>query len=112
MKTTTLEQSLLERILYIGTEIPESMMKDTRPKFIVLGTPQEFIDENSNVESIEKDFYNDLPGMVCVELDNIIKKYRKEKWFHQAWEEYRGHVTSTGMDEVKMPGFVFKKYIK
>ncbi len=41
----TIEQSLLDRILYIGTEVPESFIKDDRQKFIVLGTPQEVIDE-------------------------------------------------------------------
>lgn len=111
MKTTTLKQSIQERILYIGEEIPESLMKDKRPKFILLGTPQEFIDENSNVKSIEKDFYNDLPGMVCAELDGIIKKYKQEDWFDAAWEEYRQHIKSSDMDTMKMPGFIFKKYI-
>ena len=41
----TIEESLLERILYIGEEIPETLIKDKRPKFIILGTPQEVIDE-------------------------------------------------------------------
>jgi hypothetical protein len=41
----TVEQAILDKILYIGDEIPESLMNDTRPKFIVLGSPQELIDE-------------------------------------------------------------------
>lgn len=40
-----LESMLLSKILYIGEEIPESIAKDKRPKFVLLGTPQEFIDE-------------------------------------------------------------------
>jgi len=46
---TKLKQSLAEalknKILYIGNEIPEALMNDPRAKFIVLGNPQEIIDE-------------------------------------------------------------------
>jgi hypothetical protein len=41
----TLEQAILDKIVYIGDEIPQSLVNDKRPKFIVLGTPQELIDE-------------------------------------------------------------------
>lgn len=41
----TLEQALLDKVVYIGDEIPQSLINDKRPKFIVLGTPQELIDE-------------------------------------------------------------------
>jgi len=47
----TIEQSLQDRILYIGNEIPESIAKDNRPKFIILGSPQEVIDETSSPKS-------------------------------------------------------------
>lgn len=40
----SLEQLLLDRILYIGEEIPGSVADDERPKFVLLGTPQELID--------------------------------------------------------------------
>ncbi len=43
MKTT--EQSIRDRIFYIGDKLPQSVCEDTRPKFVVLGTPQEVIDE-------------------------------------------------------------------
>lgn len=109
MKTT--EQALREKIFYIGDKLPESVMDDSRPKFIVLGTPQEFIDETSLPETLNKDFYNDVPSMVCEQLDRIITKYRSEKWFETAWEEYRQHIKSSTMDTMKMPGFVFKKFI-
>ena len=39
-----LEQELLNRILYIGDKLPEDVANDPRPKFVVLGTPQELID--------------------------------------------------------------------
>ena len=41
----TLEQAILDKILYIGDEIPKSVAEDKRSKFVVLGTPQELIDE-------------------------------------------------------------------
>lgn len=110
MKTT--EQALRTKILYIGEEIPETLMKDPRPKFVVLGTPQEFIDETSEPSTLNKDFYEDLPSMVCEQLDdNFIPKYGKESWFEKAWEEYRQHVKDSTMDTTKMPAFVFQKYI-
>lgn len=39
------EVVLLQKILYIGEELPETLANDPRTKFVVLGTPQEFIDE-------------------------------------------------------------------
>jgi hypothetical protein len=36
---------VLNRIVYIGNEIPESLAEDDRPKFVLLGIPQEFIEE-------------------------------------------------------------------
>lgn len=64
-------------------------------------------------QKLNKDFYNELPGMVCEQLGDVfIKKYLEEDWFEKAWEEYRQHVMSTLMDEVRMPYYVFKNYIK
>lgn len=40
-----LEQALLDRIMYIGDELPEVIANDKRQKFVLLGTPQELIDE-------------------------------------------------------------------
>lgn len=62
--------------------------------------------------AINKDFYNDLPGMVCIMCDHLVKKYGKEEWFPKAWEEYRQHIKKSDMDHMKMPGFVFNKYVK
>lgn len=47
MEIKTVEQAILDKILYIGEEIPEVFTTDNRPKFIVLGTPQELIDETT-----------------------------------------------------------------
>ena len=60
---------------------------------------------------MNKDFYEDLPGGVCIILDSYIKKYGKEEWFKEAWEKYREHIKTSSMDDMKMPGYVFAKYI-
>ena len=52
--TRTLEQALLDRILYIGKEIPEGLMEDSREKFILLGTPRQLIDEVESKEPKKK----------------------------------------------------------
>lgn len=61
---------------------------------------------------MNKDFYNNLPGCVCEILEDLINQYGKEKWFEKAWEEYRQHILSSSMDDMKMPGYVFKKYLE
>lgn len=110
----TIEESILKRIIYVGDKLPVSLLDDERPKFILLGNPQEVIDECSDdtVTKLNKDFYNKLPSVVCEQLDcAFISKYGKEDWFSQAWEEYRQHIKTTKMDEVRMPMFIFKKFI-
>jgi ADP-glucose pyrophosphorylase len=65
------------------------------------------------VSKLNKDFYNDLPSMVCVELDNHwITNFLQEDWFEKAWNEYRDHILNNTMDDMKMPAFVFKNYVK
>jgi hypothetical protein len=44
-KVSRVEQCLLNRILFIGNEVPEFFTTDKRPKFIILGVPQDFINE-------------------------------------------------------------------
>ena len=61
---------------------------------------------------MNKDFYEDLPGYVCLVLDCIIEQYGNEEWFDKAWEEYRQHIKNTDMDHQMMPGWVFNKYAK
>ncbi len=39
-----IKEALLDRILFIGDKIPESLANDQRPKFVLLGTPQELLD--------------------------------------------------------------------
>ena len=49
----TIEVSLRDRILFIGNEIPESLAKDHRMKFVVLGCPQDVLAE-MDLMAIEK----------------------------------------------------------
>lgn len=60
---------------------------------------------------MNKDFYEYLPGMVCLKLDKLIEEYGNCEWFEKAWNEYREHIKNSSMDEMKMPGFIFNKYI-
>lgn len=41
---------------------------------------------------MNKDFYANLPGFVCLILNDLIEKYGNEPWFDKAWEEYRKHI--------------------
>jgi len=41
----TLEQAILDKILYIGNELPEAVANDERDKFVLLGSPVELIEE-------------------------------------------------------------------
>ena len=61
---------------------------------------------------MNKDFYNELPGMVCLILDELIEKYKNEEWFENAWNEYREHILKSNMDDMKMPGAIFNKYLE
>jgi hypothetical protein len=48
MASKPIDLAIVERILFIGGEndpIPVSLINDKRPKFILLGTPQELINE-------------------------------------------------------------------
>ena len=60
---------------------------------------------------MEKDFYDRLPSFVCEELDMIENKYKNKTWFDEVWEKYRKHVMSNTRYNMKMPGYVFNKYI-
>ena len=55
---------------------------------------------------MNKDFYNKLPGLVCFILDELIEKYEN------AWNEYREHILKSDMDDMKMPGAIFGKYLE
>lgn len=60
---------------------------------------------------MNKDFYSNLPGFVCLILDDLIEKYGNEPWFDKAWEEYRKHIKNSSMNDMRMLGYVFNKYV-
>ena len=62
-------------------------------------------------KKINKDFYDKLPGFICETLENLINQYSQEEWFEKVWEEYRQHILTSNMDNMKMPGYVFNKYV-
>jgi hypothetical protein len=62
-------------------------------------------------QEIRKDHYDKLPSMVCETLDRIITKYSQEPWFIKAWNEYRKYVFKTSINNMRMPGLIFKKYV-
>ena len=69
---------------------------------------------NRHVKSsptIKKDHYARLPGVVCEVLDRIITKHSDEPWFNKAWNEYRNYVFKTSINNMRMPGLIFKKYV-
>ena len=51
----TIEEIIANRILYIGEEIPESLVKDKRAKFILLGVPADLIKELEKNKSGQDD---------------------------------------------------------
>lgn len=61
---------------------------------------------------MNKDFYNNLPGMICAELEDFwIAKLKDKEWFNKAWEEYRQHILTSNIDDMMMPNSIFKKYL-
>lgn len=61
---------------------------------------------------MNKDFYADLPSMVCVFLgDVIIPTYKNKKWFNEFWNEYREHVLSSNIEKMLTPHAFLKKYV-
>lgn len=41
----TIEQALTNRVLFIGEQLPEAVANDTRPKYVLLGAPNDLINE-------------------------------------------------------------------
>ena len=67
----------------------------------------------SELEPLNRDFFKDLPDVICQILNDLTWQWGKYPWFNKAWEEYRKHVLDAGLGgKYKMPGFVFNSYIK
>ena len=48
----TVEQAIRDKILFIGNEVPDYFTKDKRDKFLVLGSPQELINETTRLSDM------------------------------------------------------------
>lgn len=60
---------------------------------------------------LNKDFYAELPESAISSLNEIIFNYGDSDWFMHAWNEYRDHVYSNDYPTMRMPGYIFNKYI-
>lgn len=60
---------------------------------------------------LNKDFYAELPESARSMLDELIFEYGDRDWFTHAFNEYREHVYSNTYPSMKMPGYIFNKYI-
>jgi len=87
MKKTT-EQAMLDKILYTGNEIPDGVASDKRSKFVLLGSPQELIDEVVNksfhelvIWIAEYAYYKANPktkrGVPSVVFEQVEKDFKK-----------------------------------
>lgn len=63
-------------------------------------------------KKLNKDFYNDLPETLSVTMENLIQEHGDKEWFIHAWNEYRDHVLGSEISAIKMPGYIFNKYIE
>lgn len=70
-------------------------------------------DAKGDIKIIKRDFYDDLPRVVCEVLDRISWRWRNYDWFEEAWNKYRDHVINAGATglAIKAPGFIFDSYI-
>lgn len=64
------------------------------------------------MKNYSSEVLNNLPGCVCETLQKLSNKYSKEPWYEEACDRYSYHVLTTDMDHVRMPGYIFGKYIK
>lgn len=58
-----------------------------------------------------KDFYAFLPKYMTTSLEQIVKDYGNEKWFPDAWEEYRKLVYGLSKRRIPTPNLFFGKKI-
>lgn len=64
------------------------------------------------MKNYSSEVLNNFPGCVCEALQSLSNKYSKEPWYEEACDRYSYHVLTTDMDNVRMPGYIFGKYIK
>lgn len=64
------------------------------------------------MKNYSNEVLNNLPGCVCEILQTLSDKYSNEPWYDEACDRYSYHVLTTDTDNVRMPGYIFSKYIK
>lgn len=88
-----IEQAMLDRILYIGNKIPSGVANDKRDKFVLLGYPQQIIDETINKSFTElvtwfaeyayrkanPEGKRDTPSIVYEQVEKDFKKFLLSK---------------------------------
>lgn len=59
-----LEEMMRNRVLYIGKEVPEALIHDPRPKFVLLGTPAELLEDlEALLKSHDAEMVNRIKNM-------------------------------------------------
>lgn len=96
----TLEETIRDKILYIGEEVPEFFVEDKRPKFIVLGSPQELMDEveqaeiNATCKTCGIKFHDCSKRAIYCPEHSIANKHSTERsraWKLKNAEHYKEH---------------------
>lgn len=64
------------------------------------------------MKNYSNEVLNNLPGCVCEILQTLSDKYSNEPWYDEACDRYSYHVLTTDTNNVRMPGYIFSKYIK
>jgi hypothetical protein len=72
----TIKQAILDKLLYIGEEIPSGVAEDKRPKFVLLGTPQELIDETTE-KSVDIGKLKEILGQAFGEISALFMSQEK-----------------------------------
>lgn len=104
-----LARAILQRAKEYGVDLLEMSIGDENrfKKYL----PKNELKHNDEGQKLNKDFYDDLPGIVCAQLDKLITEHGDQSWFPKAWNEYRQHVLTSDRVRIRMPGFIFNKYL-
>jgi len=69
-------QKFLDKLLYIGEEIPDGVSQDRRTKFVLLGTPQALIDEIDKLFSFQKqETMDDIEKLIKSEKEKNYQRF-------------------------------------
>ena len=83
-----IEQKFLDKLLYIGEEIPDGVSQDRRTKFVLLGTSQALIDEIDKLFSLQKqEIVEEIEKMKNTKMVSLCCK--KTMTYGNSTQEYR-----------------------